>query len=44
MHDAVEAAALLAEQDSVWAEQEAEWDEDDSMLVYHEEVYRSIGK
>ena len=44
VHDAVEAAALLAEQDSVWAEQEAEWDEDDSMLVYHEEVYRSIGK
>ena len=44
VHAAVEAAALLAEQDSVWAEQEVEWDEDDSMLVYHEEVYRSIGK
>ena len=44
VHDAVEAAALEAERDSVWTEQEAAWGEDDSMVVYHEEVYRSIGK
>lgn len=44
VREAVEAAALTDEADAVWAEQEAEWDEDDSMVTYHEEVYRSIGK
>lgn len=44
VRETVKAAALEAERDAVWAEQQAEWDSDESMVTYHEEVYRSIGK
>jgi len=44
IYEAVEAAALLDASDTVWNEQLNLWDADDSMVTYHEEVYRSIGK
>lgn len=44
VRDAVEIAALEEARTAMWTDQTAEWDSDDSMVVYHEEVYRSIGK
>ncbi|MDD6887952.1 MAG: peptidyl-prolyl cis-trans isomerase [bacterium] len=44
LHDAIRNAALEAARIDVWNAQLDTWDADDSMVTYHEEVYRSIGK
>lgn len=44
LHDAVEAAALESARLDAWNAQVEEWDADESMVTYHEDVYRSIGK
>ena len=44
VHDAIRNAALEAARVDVWNAQLDTWDADDSMVTYHEEVYRSIGK
>ena len=44
VHDVIYERALLSAQDANYDNITAEWDADDSMVVYHEELFRSIGK
>ncbi len=44
VHDVIEAMALSEKAETLWTERQEEWNNDTSLVVYHEDVYRDIGK
>lgn len=44
VYDSIKAAALSEKAETYWNEKLDEWKNDDSATVYHEDVYRGVGK
>jgi parvulin-like peptidyl-prolyl isomerase len=44
VREKIEEAVRTGKADTAWAEQEAEWVKDKSLVTYYEDVYRDIGK